>query len=124
MESEFEVVDDIVYYFMIFDKSNDFHFCTAVGQRRGVYLIGFADHPGPAFGGQRVVFLRDDQRMRGRDSILAYLTSVGIGVIIVENWEDLWLAKKKEILIKKWVKQDIFASYIIGHIYFENTLRK
>jgi predicted acyltransferase len=70
-----------------------------------------------------VLFL-NDQRMRGRDSILAYLTSVGIGVIIVENWEDLWLAKKKEILIKKWVKQDIFASYIIGHIYFENKLRK
>ncbi len=71
-----------------------------------------------------MVFLRDDQRMRWRDSILAYLSSVGIRVIIVENWEDLWLAKKKEILIKKWVKQDIFASYIIGHIYFENKLRK
>jgi hypothetical protein len=71
-----------------------------------------------------VVFLIDDQRMRWRDSILAYLTSVGIGAVIVENWEDLWLAKKKEILIKKWVKQDIFASYIIGHIYFENKLRK
>ncbi len=71
-----------------------------------------------------MVFLIDDQRMRRRDSILAYLTSVGIGVVILENWEDLWLSKKKEILIKKWVKQDIFASYIIGHIYFENKLRK
>ncbi len=71
-----------------------------------------------------MVFLIDDQRMRRRDSILAYLTSVGIGVVILENWEDLWLAKKNEILIKKWVKQDIFASYIIGHIYFENKLRK
>ena len=71
-----------------------------------------------------MVFLIDDQRMRGRDSILAYLTSVGIGAVIVENWEDLWLSKKKEILIKKWVKQDIFASYIIGHSYFENKLRK
>ncbi len=70
-----------------------------------------------------VLFL-NDQRMRGRDSVLAHLSSVGIGAVIVENWEDLWLAKKKEILIKKWVKQDIFASYIIGHIYFENKLRK
>jgi len=49
LESEFEVVDDIVYYFMIFDKSNDFRFCTVVGTEEGVYLIDFADHPGPAF---------------------------------------------------------------------------
>jgi len=70
-----------------------------------------------------VLFL-NDQRMRGRDSVLAHLSSVSIGVVIVENWEDLWLAKKKEIIIKKWVKQDIFASYIIGHSYFENKLRK
>ena len=49
MESEFEVVDDIVYYFMIFDKSNDFRFCTAVGTEEGVYLIDFSDHPGPPF---------------------------------------------------------------------------
>jgi len=38
LESEFEVVDDIVYDFMIFDKSNDFHFCTAVGAEKGVYF--------------------------------------------------------------------------------------
>ena len=38
MESEFEVVDDIVYDFMIFDKSNEFHFCTAVGAENGVYF--------------------------------------------------------------------------------------
>ena len=49
MESEFEVVDDIVYYFMIFDKSNDFSFCTVVETEEGVYLIDFADHPGQAF---------------------------------------------------------------------------
>ena len=49
LESEFEVVDDIVYYFMIFDKSNDFRFCTAVGTEEGVYLIDFTDHPGPPF---------------------------------------------------------------------------
>ena len=70
-----------------------------------------------------VLFL-NDKRVGGIDTGLTHLTSVGIGVIIVENWEDLWLSKKKEILIKKWVKQDIFASYIIGHIYFENKLRK
>jgi hypothetical protein len=75
-------------------------------------------------GGHMAVLFLNDQRMRGRDSVLAHLSSVSIGVVIVENWEDLWLAKKKEILIKKWVKQDIFASYIIGHIYFENKLRK
>jgi len=40
-----------------------------------------------------VLFL-NDQRMRGRDSVLAHLSSVSIGVVIVENWEDLWLAKK------------------------------
>jgi len=44
LEYEFEVVDDIVYDFMIFDKSNDFHFCTAVGTEEGVYFIDFADH--------------------------------------------------------------------------------
>ncbi len=57
MESEFEVVDDIVYDFMVFDKSNDFHFCTAMGTEEEVYLIDFADHPGPAFGGHIAVLL-------------------------------------------------------------------
>ncbi len=49
MESEFDVVDDIVYGFMIFDKSNDFHLCTAMGADEGVYLMDFADYPGPVF---------------------------------------------------------------------------
>ncbi len=35
MESEFEVVDDLVYDFMIFDKSNDFHFCTTLRTEEG-----------------------------------------------------------------------------------------
>ena len=49
LESEFEVVDDIVYDFIIFAKNNDFHFCTAMETEEGVYLIDFADHPGPGF---------------------------------------------------------------------------
>ena len=49
LESEFEVVDDIVSDFLIFDKSNDFHFCLEVGAEEWGYLIDFADHPGPAF---------------------------------------------------------------------------
>ena len=80
MESEFEVVDDIVYDFMIFDKSNDFHFCTAVGTEDGVYLIDFADHLSPAFGGHMAVLFLNDQRVGGIDTGLTHLSSVGIGV--------------------------------------------
>ena len=94
MEAEFEVVDDLVYDHMIFDKSNDFHFCTAVGTEEGVYLIDFADHPGPAFGGHMAVLFLNDQRVGGIDTCLTHLSSVGIRVVIAENWEDLWLAKK------------------------------
>jgi len=40
-----------------------------------------------------VLFL-NDQRVGGIDTCLTHLSSVGIGVVIAENWEDLWLAKK------------------------------
>ena len=40
-----------------------------------------------------VLFL-NDQRVGGIDTGLTHLSSVGIGVVIAENWEDLWLAKK------------------------------
>jgi hypothetical protein len=49
LESEREVVDDIVYNFMIFAKSNDFHFCNVAGTGERVYLIEFVDKPRPAF---------------------------------------------------------------------------
>jgi hypothetical protein len=68
LESEFEVVDDIVYDFMIFDKSNDFHFCTAVGTEEEVYLIDFADYLGPSFEGHRAVLFLNDQRVGGIDT--------------------------------------------------------
>ncbi len=48
MEAEFEVADDIVYDSMIFDKSNDFHFCTALGTEEGAYLIDFAEQSPPS----------------------------------------------------------------------------
>ncbi len=80
MESEFKVVYDIVYDFMIFDKSSDFHFCTAVGTEEGVEFIDFADHLSPAFGGHMAVLFLNDQRVGGIDTGLAHLFSVGIGV--------------------------------------------
>jgi len=49
LESEWEVADDIVYNFMIFATSNDFHFCNVVGIGERVYLIDFVDKPRPAF---------------------------------------------------------------------------
>ncbi len=48
LEAEFEVVDDLVYDFMIFDKSNGFHFCTALGREEGVYLLDFAVQSRPS----------------------------------------------------------------------------
>ncbi len=39
LESEFKVVDDIVYEFMIFDKRDDFYFCPAVGAEEGFISI-------------------------------------------------------------------------------------
>jgi hypothetical protein len=49
LESEREVVDDIVYNFMIFAKSNDFHFCNVAGTGERVYLIEFVDKARPTF---------------------------------------------------------------------------
>ena len=46
-----------------------------------------------------VLFL-NDQRVGGIDTGLTHLSSVGLGVVIVENWEDLWLAKKGNIYKK------------------------
>jgi len=89
LESEFEVVDDVVYDFMIFDKSNDFHFCTAVGTEEGVYLIDLADHLGPAFGGHMAVLFLNDQRVEGIATGLAHLSSVGIGIKTVVTNHDL-----------------------------------
>jgi hypothetical protein len=60
--------DDIVYDFMIFDKSNDFHFFTAAGTEEGVYLVDSADHPEPAFGGHRAVLFLNDQMVGGIDT--------------------------------------------------------
>jgi len=81
LESEFEVVDDIVYDFMIFDKSNDFHFCTAVGREEGVYFIDFADHLCPAFGRHIIWLFFNDRGMGERRTGLAYLTPMTIGII-------------------------------------------
>ncbi len=89
MESEFEVVDDIVYDFMIFDKSNDFHFCTAVGTEEEVYFYDFTDYLGPTFGGHMAVLFLNDQRVGGRDTGLTHLSSVGIGVKTVVTNHDL-----------------------------------
>ena len=91
MESEFEVVDDIVYEFMIFDKRNDFHFCTAVGTEEGVYLIDFGRNLDPAFGGHMAVLFLNDQRVGGEsDSGLMHFSSVGIGVrTVVTNQQPL-----------------------------------
>jgi len=49
MEAEFEVVDDLVYDHMIFDKSDEFHFCTALWTDEGIDFIDLADHLRPAF---------------------------------------------------------------------------
>jgi hypothetical protein len=68
LESECEVVDDIIYDFMIFHKSNGFHFCTAVGTEEQVYFIDFADLLGPGFEGHRAVLFLNDQRMGGIDT--------------------------------------------------------
>jgi hypothetical protein len=46
-----KATDDLINDFMIFYKSNDFHLCTAFGAEKRVYLIDFADHLCPAFGG-------------------------------------------------------------------------
>jgi hypothetical protein len=73
LESEFEVVDDIVYDFMTFDKSNDFHFCAAVGTEEGIYFIDFADHFSPTPAGNKRGLFINDRRMSRAFTFLALL---------------------------------------------------
>jgi len=80
MEAEFEVVDDLVYGHMIFDKSDEFHFCTALWTDEGIDFIDAADHLGPASGGDMMVFFLNDRRMGGITFSFAHLPSMRIGV--------------------------------------------
>ncbi len=50
MKTEFEVVDDLVYEFMILDKCDYSHLTPTLGAEKRVYLINLADHFRPTSG--------------------------------------------------------------------------
>ena len=66
MKTEFEVVDDLVYEFIILDKCDYSHLTPTLGAEKRVYLINLADHFRPTSGKMlTLVLLRWRMRRRG-----------------------------------------------------------
>jgi len=52
-----EVIDDFVYYGVVFDEGDDSHPATTIKAKERVHFIDLADHLCPAFGGHMAVLL-------------------------------------------------------------------